>query len=130
MVLKLTASIIGGGVSATFQTSDDGGTTWFDVGRTSIVSDANGGRAQWLSIPVEGTGIRTTTQGPSSTVGGTTSVSILGAIGVASSLGQLEVSGLPLLGLQNRVLLRYTAAVSGNDLSRVQVRANSQASGN
>lgn len=61
VVVKLTASIIAGGVSATLQTSDDGGTTWYDVSRTSIVSNANGTTAQWLSSPVMGIGVRTTT---------------------------------------------------------------------
>src|SRR3990167_3706425 len=93
VVLKLTASIIGGGVSATFQTTDDGGTTWYDVARTSIVSNANATTAQWLSIPVEGVGVRTTTvPGTVPSVGGQAAASIFGATGsaAASSLGQLE----------------------------------------
>ena len=134
VVLKLTASIIGGGVSATFQTTDDGGGTWYDVARTSIVSNANNAvTAQWLSIPVEGHGVRTTTvSGTIPSVGGQAAASIYAATGSAgaSTLGQLEVSGLPLMGRLNRVFLRYTAAVSGNDLSRVRVRANSQTPGN
>jgi hypothetical protein len=130
VVVKLTASIVAGGVSAAFQTTDDGGTTWFDVARTSIVSNTAGNaNAQWLSIPVCGTGVRTTTVGgvvPS--VGGQAAASIYSATGsaAASSLGQLEVSGLPILGPLNRVFLQYTAAVSANALSRVQVKANSQ----
>ena len=38
VVVKLTASVLAGGVSATLQTTDDGGTTWYDVARTSIIS--------------------------------------------------------------------------------------------
>ena len=41
IVVKLTASVIAGAVSATLQTTDDGGTTWYDVARTSVVSNAN-----------------------------------------------------------------------------------------
>lgn len=129
VTVKLTASIIGGGVSAVFQTSDDGGTTFYDVARTSVVSNANTTTAQFLSIPVIGVGVRTTTvSGTIPSVGGQAAASIYSATGsaAASSLGQLEVSGLPIMGQLNRVFLRYTAAVSGNDLSRVQVKVNSQ----
>ena len=123
VVVKLTASVLGGGVSATFQTTDDGGTTWYDVGRTSIVSNANTTTAEWLSIPVIGTGINPqviSTVNAGSVLGG--------AIGsaAASVLGNKQVSGLPILGQYNRVFLRYTAAVTGTDLARVQVKVNSQ----
>ena len=129
IVVKLTASTVGGGVSAMFQTSDDGGTTWYDVARTSIVSNANNTTAQFLSIPVIGVGARTSTvPGTVASVGGQAAASIYGAIGsaAASTIGQLEVTGLPILGQFNRVFLQYTAAVSANALSRVQVKANSQ----
>lgn len=131
VVVKLTASIIGGGVSATFQTSDDGGTTYYDVARTSIVSNANNAvTAQWLNIPVSGVGVRTGVVAPS--VVATGSVQSFGSVysatgsSGASTLGQLEVSGLPVLGVANRVFLRYTAAVSGNDLARIRVMVNSR----
>src|SRR3990167_2988837 len=58
IVVKFTASVLAGGVSATLQTTDDGGTTWFDVGRTSIISNAVSENAQWLSVPVTGFGYR------------------------------------------------------------------------
>lgn len=130
VVVKLTASIIAGGVSATFQTSDDGGTTYYDVARTSIVSNANATTAEWLSIPVIGVGVRsgqvaTSIVATGSVVSFGSVFSATGSSG-ASTLAQLSVSGLPILGTQNRVFLRYTAAVTGNDLARVQVKANSQ----
>lgn len=122
VVVKLTASVIAGGVSATFQTSDDGGTTYYDVARTSIVSNANNTTAEWLSIPVVGAGMATGVNGfPTAsilTVG-------IGSAG-ASTLGVRQVSGLPILGIQNRVFLRYTAAVSSTDLARVKVLVNNQ----
>ena len=125
VIVKFTASVGGGGVSATFQTSDDGGTTYYDVARTSIVSRANNAvTAEWLSIPVISSGLNpraiTLTSGTSSLVGGT-----VGQAG-ASTLGSRQVSGLPILGQQNRVFLIYTAAVDTNTLARVQVKVNSQ----
>lgn len=125
VVVKLTASVIAGGVSATFQTTDDGGTTWYDVARTSIVSNANNTTAEWLSIPVIGAGMATG-------VNGFPTASIL-TVGIgsaaASTLGVRQVSGLPIMSQVARVFLRYTAAVSSTDLARVQVKVNSQDQG-
>lgn len=123
VVVKLTASVIAGGVSATFQTSDDGGTTYYDVARSSIVSNANNTTAEWLSIPVVGAGVATGVAGYPA-AGSILSVGIGSA--AASTLGVRQVSGLPILGPQNRVFLRYTAAVTSTDLARVQVKVNSQ----
>lgn|SRR3990167_7669676 len=130
VVVKLTASIMGGGVSATFQTSDDAGTTWFDVARTSIVSNANSAvTAEWLSIPVVGVGVKTSTiPGTIGSVGGQAAASIYGATGRAgaSTLGQLSVSGLPIMSLQNRIFLQYTAAVTSILAETVTVSVNNQ----
>lgn len=130
VLVKLTASVIAGGVSATFQTSDDGGTTFYDVARTSIVSNASNSNAEWLSVPVIGVGVRTGFITASVVATGSvfSSGSIFGATGssAASSLGQLSVSGLPIMGPQNRIFLRYTNAVTSTDLARVQVKVNSQ----
>lgn len=120
VVVKYTASTVGGGTSVFFQTSDDGGTTWYDVARTSVVSNANNTTAQWLSIPVIGAGMAT----------GVNKASSLLTVGIgsaaASTLGSQQVSGLPILGQNNRVFLTYTAAVSANALSRVEVKVNNQ----
>lgn len=124
VVVKFTASIVGGGASATFQTSDDGGTTWYDVARTSIVSNANNTTAQWLSIPVVGAGMATAVNQASSLL------TVATGSAAASTLGSQQVSGLPIMGTLNRVFLRYTAAVSANTLSRVQVKVNSQSASN
>lgn len=121
VVVKLTASVIAGGVSATFQTTDDGGTTWYDVARTSIVSNATNNNPQFLSIPVISPGVAT---GQTFATGSIVSQGI-GNV-AASSLGVSQISGLPIMGQLNRVFLRYTAAVSSTDLARVQVRANNQ----
>lgn len=120
VVVKFTASIAGGGASATFQTSDDGGTTWYDVARTSVVSNANNTTAEWLSIPVIGAGVATGANQLNSIL------SVATGRAAASTLGQRQVSGLPIMGTVNRVFLRYDAGVSLNNLSRVQVKVNSQ----
>lgn len=120
VVVKLTASVTGGGVSAVFQTSDDGGTTWYDVARTSVVSNANNTMAQWLSIPVVGAGMATAVNQASSLL------TVATGSAAASTLGSQQISGLPIMGLSNRVFLRYSAGVSANALSRVKVMSNSQ----
>ena len=129
VVVKLSASVKGGGVSATFQTSDDGGTTWYDVSRTSIVSNAGAatGTAEWMSVPVVSTGVNPqviSTVNAGSVLGGTIGSS------AASSLGSRQVSGLPILGVNNRIFLRYTAAITSIISERVTVSANSQTPGN
>lgn len=131
VVVKLTASVMSGGVSATFQTTDDGGTTWWDVARTSIVSNANSTvTAEWLSIPVVGMGI--STGGINSSVVATGSVvaqgSTMGATGRAgaSTLGILSVSGLPIMSTNARIFLRYSGTISSVINEAVTVLTNSQ----
>lgn len=123
VVVKFTPSVTAGGISAIFQTSDDGGTTFFDVARTSIASSNALGKApQWLSIPVISPGINPLVKS-NANVGSVAGGAIGGAS--ASTLGSQEVSGLPVLGIQNRVFLITTGnatAVSG----RIQVMVNSQ----
>jgi len=130
VVVKYNASIMGGGASVTFQTSDDGGTTWFDVQRTSIISNGASVLAEWLSIPVTTLGVRTGVVSPSIVATGSvqSSGSILTTIGNAgaSTLGQKEVSGLPVLGVNARVFRRYTAAVTSIISEKVEVSVNSQ----
>lgn len=130
VLVKLQASVIAGGVSATFQTTDDGGITWYDVARTSVVSNTGqsvlgGGHtnAEWLSIPVSGTGMNPqviSTANVGCVLGGSTGRA------AASSLSSRQISGLPVMGQLNRVVLIYTAAVTSTDLARVIVKVNSQ----
>lgn len=130
VVVKFTASVLAGGVSAVLQTTDDGGTTWYDVARTSIVSNAiTGPTAEWLSVPVNGFGFSSDVQTQTSALG-TTNVGVaLNTIGSAgaSTLGQKKNSGLPILSQRGRIFLRYTAAVTSILNERVTVSANSQA---
>lgn len=135
IVVKFTASVMVGGASATLQTSDDGGTTWYDVARTSIVSNAiSGPTAEWLSVPVIGVGARTGVIVTSVVATGSVQSfgSVYGTIGNAgaSTLGQKENSGLPILGRNARIFLRYTAAVTSIISERVTVSANSQSLAN
>lgn len=129
VVVKLEASVLAGGVSATFQTSDNGGSTWYDVARTSIVSNTSGSvLAQWLNISTTTPGFGPTVVAQTSVVGSTNTTIVLGTIGSAgaSTLGSSQASGLPIMGLQNRIFLRYTAAVTSIISERVQVKVNNQ----
>ena len=129
VVVKFTASTVGGGVSATFQTSDDGGTTYYDVARTSIVSNANNTTAEWLSIPVAGVGVRTTSgSGVIGSVGGGTTASVLTTTksAAASTLGHSQITGLPILGQQNRIFLIITGNLTASAVLTTQVMVNSQ----
>ncbi len=123
VVVKLTASTVGGGISAVFQTTDDGGTTWYDVGRTSVVSNANNDTAQWLSIPVINAGIGTA-------VLQTTASVYTASIGKsqASTLAQQRMSGMPLLSQQARVFLILSGDHTGGLGSSVTaaIKVNSQ----
>ena len=65
IVVKVRASTVGGAVSALLQTTDDGGTTWYDVARTSIITNANNNTAEWMSVPVVGDGYRSCAVGTS-----------------------------------------------------------------
>lgn len=136
VVMKMyQASISGTGtISALFQTSDDGGSTWYDVARTNTYTSANGatsilnGTAEWVSIPVISMGVKTTISGSTSITTGTTPVSVLSVTGksAASTLGAGQMSGLPILGQFNRIGIIYTGAITTNDGIKVKVMANSQ----
>lgn len=132
IVVKFRASTVSGGLSATFQTTDDGGTTWYDVQRTSVVSNANATTAEWLSIPVLGQGQRSNVSIGS--VVATGSVVANGAIGAtigsaaASSLGVNQASGLPVLSQFGRVFVRIAGNVTSaaSNSYNVDVKVNSQ----
>lgn len=127
VVVKFECSILAGGASATLQTTDNGGNTWFDVARTSIVSNTGGSvLAEWLSVPVAGMGMRAV-PGVAS-VGTGTAVSVFSTTGSsgASTLANKEFSGIPILSQYGRIFFRYTSAVTSILNERVQVMANSQ----
>ena len=132
VVVKFTASILAGGASATLQTTDDGGSTWYDVGRTSVVSNANNAvTAEWLSVPVAGFGYRggnviSSLVAPGSTIGVTSSVMNTIGNAAASSLGSHSYSGMPILSQRGRIFLRYSAAITSIISERVRVYAQSQ----
>lgn len=123
VVVKMLASVTSGGMSAIFQTSDDGGNTYFDVARTSIVShNGVGAQPQWLSIPVVSGGINPLVAS-NANVGSIAGGSVGNA--AASTLGSRQVSGLPVLGLQNRVFAILTGTATANS-TRIQVLVNNQ----
>lgn len=136
LVVKMTASLVGTSVTALLQTTDDGGTTWFDVARTTgvtVTGNATAGHAAavWLSTPVTGFGFRTSTTPVASATSGVTAYSILGTPGraEASSLGAGTASGLPIMSTRNRIFIQYTGNVTTNDLTRVEVKVQSQSQG-
>ena len=128
VVVKLRASTVGGAVSALFQTTDDGGTTWYDVARTSIVSNANATTAQWLNVQVVGQPFRSAVQGQASTLGNTNVGTILQTTGsaAASSLGQYQANGMPILSQQNRIFLILTGDLTAATVLTTEVKVNSQ----
>lgn len=121
IVVKFTPSVVTGHMGVIFQTTDDGGTTWYDVARTSTISLA--ARPEWLSIPVISSGINPIV------VSGSNAGSVLGgSIGhaAASTLASRQVSGLPVLGIQNRVFAILGGGATVNSGSRIEVKVNSQ----
>lgn len=130
IVVKLHPSCVGGTVSATLQTTDDNGTTWYDVVRTPTVLSADSagfGYDLWASAPVMGVGTKSPTLPVSSTTTGVSQVSILQTTGTAnaSTLGAGQVSGLPILGRLNRIFLIYSGDQTVNN-TRVKVLVNNQ----
>lgn len=108
VVVKLTASLVGAGYSAVLQTTDDGGTTWYDVSRTSVVSNANTTTATWCIGQVNGGGIATAQNGfPTNSIlsSGIRSTA-------ASTLAANQISGLPILSQTARVFVRVTGDIT------------------
>lgn len=129
VVLKFSPSIVAGGASAIFQTSDDGGTTFYDVARTSIASNSGatavaGSQAQWISIPVIGGGDRTVVT-TSLIAAGSLVSGVSNGNSAASTLSSGQSSGLPVLGIQNRVFVITTGNATAVS-ARVQVLVNQQ----
>lgn len=127
VVVRFQPSVTAGGASVTFQTSPDGGTTWFDVARTSVASNSGatpvaGQTSEWLSIPTISGGVN-----PIVRANGAAGSVLGGSIGnaAASTLGSREVSGLPVLGLQNRMFLISVGNATAVN-ARIQVLANNQ----
>lgn len=128
IVVKMTASVAGGGVSTILQTSDDGGSTWYDVARTSVVSNSNNTTAEWLNVGVNGLGFKTTVIGQNSVAGTTNTPTVLNTTGsaAASTVGAGTQTGLPILGQLGRTFLVVGAAVNTVASVRTQVKVNSQ----
>jgi hypothetical protein len=120
IVVKFQASVAGGAVSAVFQTTDDGGTTWFDVARTSVVSNAVGQNSEWLSVPVISSGSR-----PNNVTS-----SVLSTIKKAGSLtvGSNQYTGMPILSPNARIALVITGDLTSaaSNLLTTEVKVNSQ----
>lgn len=121
IVVKLTASTVGGGVSVQLQTTDDGGSTWFGVGRSSIVSNATGDNVEWLTISTTADG------GRSASVVAVGSTIGIGNVGSAqpSTLGSKSRSGIPILSSQGRILIQISGNLTSSSIL-TQVLVNNQ----
>lgn len=127
VVVAFSPSVTGG-ISATFQTSPDGGTTWYDVERTSIASASPSGVGpQWLNISTIG-GQRTVVTSSVISTGSLIGV-VQNGTAAASTLGSGQNSGLPIMGIQNRIFLIQQAGISASQGSRVQVLVNNESQG-
>ncbi len=135
IVVKYQTSTVGGGASATFQTTDDGGTTWFDVARTSVVSNANASvTPEWITVSTMSPGVKTVSfniNASTVAVGSVVtsgSASIGGTIGRAgaSTLSAGAMSGLPILSPLGRIFIQYGSGVTSVISERVTVLVNNQ----
>jgi len=110
VVVKFTASVAGAGISAVLQTTDDGGSTWYDVARTSVVSNANAVTAEWITAQT------------------TSNSGAIGRAGASTLTGSGE-SGLPVLSQTGRVFIilggNITAAASNSIITKIMVNSQS-----
>lgn len=129
VVVKFVCSVVGGGMSAQLQTTDDGGNTWYGVGRTSVVTNAIGDAAQWLSVPVVGYGLR-----------GASVVSTVPSIVTGATIGNAQPStltanggytGMPILSPTARIALQIAGntTTTAAQVVTTTVYANSQSAG-
>lgn len=118
IVVKLTATTLDGTnptCDAYIQTSDDGGTTWYDMGNVGQITGAVVNQnARWGFFSVNSSAKRT--QGAS--------VLDMGAA-AASTIGSSAYTGLPLLGRNLRVYLKFGGTQLSTNVT-VKVYANSQ----
>lgn len=100
-----------------FQTSDDGGSTWYDVCNLGqIVAAVSAQNARWATVPVLGAMERT--QGAS--------VLAIGAA-AASTAATSAYTGIPALSAFNRIFLKYGGTQVANTTGvQVRVYANQQ----
>ncbi len=129
-VVLFSPSVVAGGMSAIFQTSPDGGTTYYDVARTSIASNSGAfndtlANIQFLSVPTIGGTPRNVVSTSLLSTGSLFGVVFAGGTAAASTLTSGQASGLPIMGLQNRIFLISTGNATAIN-TRVQVKVNQQ----
>lgn len=122
VVVKIpTASVNGTApvVDVFLQTTDDGGTTWYDVANVrptstviSSVISVNSNTASFITAPTAGSGLRSNS-------------SVIGSA-AASTLGANQTSGLPIMSQLGRVSINYSGTIAANNGLRVQVKATTQ----
>lgn len=130
VIVKFSPSVIAGGMSAIFQTSPDGGTTYYDVARTSIASNSGNfndtlSQVQFMTVPTIGGATRNVFTSSLIATGSLVGVINNNGTAAASTLGSGQSSGLPIMGLQNRIFMISTGNAT-NINTRVQVLVNQQ----
>lgn len=119
IVLKIpTASVNGTApvVDVYVQTSDDGGTTFYDVAHVGIPATVTSSvlsvtNTKPIFVPISTLGnVSSVVQGPS-----------------VRGLAVNQVSGLPILGTLGQVQIAYSGTITTNNGVRVQVSAQNQA---
>ena len=124
IAVRFRPSVITGHMGLILQSSPDGGTTYYDIARTSTMSIAYSANPQWLVGSSISPGINPRGSGTTSITGGSP-----GTVG-ASVLSSSQVSGLPLLGTANRLFMILGGAATVNDGSRAEVFATGQQGNN
>lgn len=132
VVMTFAPSTVGAGISATFQTSPDGGNTWYDVVRSSIATNAgatpaSGNRPDAMQIMSIPTIAQPVVRASVVAVGSVIAVNTAGASASASTLGSGQYSGVPILGIANRVFLIQQTGITASQGTRVQVLVNQRA---
>lgn len=122
VIMKVPVTSISGTapvVDVFLQTSDDGGSTWYDCANirptSTVISSVlfvNNATAMFAGVPVIVGGGRS-----NSSVTGNTS---------ASSLGANQYSGLPIMGTVGRVSIKYSGTITTNNGMQVQVKTAQQ----
>ncbi len=131
VVMTVAPSVVTAGISAVFQTSPDGGNTWYDVVRSSIATNAGatpaaGNRPDAMQIFSVPTIAQPTVRASVVAVGSVVAVNTAGGSASASTLGTGQYSGVPILGLNNRVFLIQQSGITASQGTRVQVLVNQQ----
>jgi hypothetical protein len=96
------------------QTSEDDGTTWrYCAHFTQVTAAIPLAQASFVSVPVYGT------------LAGNVLGTFVGSV-ASTSLAASRISGLPIMGQKNRIVIQYGGGSGTNDALHIDVFANAQ----